>query len=128
MFRVEVSVKPGFPDPRGEALQKDIHDLGIATADRVRVSDVYLLEGALSHKEAELICQELLADPIVEEYSIGEAPLVAPEDAHAVEVAYNLGLMDPVEESVSKGILDLGITTVESVKTAKRYYLWGELS
>ncbi len=128
MFRVEVSVKSGFPDPRGEALQKDIRDLGIATADRVRVSDVYLLEGALSRKEAELICRELLADPIVEEYSIGEASPVASQDAHAVEVAYNPGVMDPVEESVSKGILDLGITTVESVRTAKRYYLWGKLS
>jgi len=121
-------VKLGLPDPRGEALQKDIRDLGIATADRVRVSDIYLLEGALSHKEVELICLELLADPIAEEYSIGEAPLFAQEDAHAVEVAYNPGVMDPVEESVSKGILDLGITTIESVKTAKRYYLWGELS
>jgi phosphoribosylformylglycinamidine synthase len=128
LFRVEVSVKSGLPDPRGEALQKDIHDLGIAIADGVRVSNIYLLEGALSHKEVELICRELLADPIVEEYSIGEAPLVVPEDAHAVEVAYNPGVMDPVEESVSKGILDLGITTVESVKTAKRYYLSGELS
>jgi len=128
LFRVEVSVKPGFPDPRGEALQRDIHDLGIVTADRVRVSDIYLLEGALNPKEVELICRELLADPVAEEYSIGKAPLVASEDAHAVEVAYNPGVMDPVEESVSKGILDLGITTVESVKTAKRYYLWGELS
>jgi len=130
LFRVEVSVKSGFPDPRGEALRTDIRDLGIATVGRVRVSDVYLLEGELSQKEANIICQELLADPVVEEYSIGEAPLVAPEDkdAHAIEVAYNPGVMDPVEESVRKGILDLGITTVESVKTAKRYYLSGELS
>ncbi len=130
LFRVEVSVKSGFPEPRGEALQKDIRDLGIATAEQVRVSDIYLLEGKLSHKEVNIICRELLADPVVEEYSIGEAPLVAIEDEHVhdIEVAYNLGLMDPVEESVRKGILDLGITTVEAVKTAKRYYLRGELS
>lgn len=44
MFRVEVSVRSGFPDPRGEALQKDIRDLGIAIADRVRGSDIYLPE------------------------------------------------------------------------------------
>jgi phosphoribosylformylglycinamidine synthase II len=36
--------------------------------------------------------------------------------------------MDPVEESVSKGIRDLGIKTLKSVKTAKRYYLWGKIS
>ena len=87
-----------------------------------------MLEGELSQKELELICRELLADPIVEAYSIGESPLIAPQDAHAVEVAYNPGVMDPVEESVSKGIRDLGVTTLESVKTAKRYYLWGKLS
>jgi phosphoribosylformylglycinamidine synthase II len=128
LFRVEVSVKPGLPDPRGEALKADIRDLGIGTAQRVRVSDVYLLEGNLSQKELDIICRQLLADPVVEQYSIGEAPTIAPQDAHAVEVAYNPGVMDPVEESVSKGVLDLGITTVESVKTAKRYYLSGELS
>jgi phosphoribosylformylglycinamidine synthase len=120
-------VKPGFPDPRGEALKADIRDLGIGTVGRVRVSDVYLLEGDLSPKELDIICRELLADPVVEQYSIGEAPLVAPEDAHAIEVAYNPGVMDPVEESVRKGVLDLDITTVESVKTAKRYYLSGKL-
>ncbi len=128
MFRVEVSVKPDLPDPRGEALQKDIRDLGIAAAGRVRVSDIYLLEGDLSQEELTLICRELLADPVVEQYSLGKSSPLAPLDAHAVEVAYNPGVMDPVEESVSKGILDLGVKHIKSVKTAKRYYLWGGLS
>jgi phosphoribosylformylglycinamidine synthase II len=128
LFRVEVSVKPDLPDPRGEALKADIRDLGIGGVQQVRVSDVYLLEGDLTSKELELICSQLLADPIVEAYVTGESPLIAPQDARAVEVAYNPGVMDPVEESVSKGIRDLGVTALESVKTAKRYYLWGKLS
>jgi phosphoribosylformylglycinamidine synthase II len=126
LSRVEVSVKPNLPDPRGESLKADIRDLGIGTVQQVRVSDVYLLEGDLSQKELEAICKLLLADPVVEQYSIGEPP--SSQDAHAVEVAYNPGVMDPVEESVSKGIGDLGITTVTSVKTAKRYYLSGHLA
>jgi phosphoribosylformylglycinamidine synthase II len=126
LSRVEVSVKPSLPDPRGESLKADIRDLGIGTVQQVRVSDVYLLEGDLSQKELEAICKLLLADPVVEQYSIGELPPTP--DAQAVEVAYNPGVMDPVEESVSKGIRDLGITTVTSVKTAKRYYLSGKLS
>ena len=128
MFRVEVSVKPALPDPRGEALRADIRDLGITTVSRVRVSNIYMLEGGLSQEEVAIICRELLADPVVEEYSIGDGSLFAITGAHAVEVAYNPGVMDPVEESVKKGIGDLGITKVESVKTAKRYYLSGELS
>jgi len=128
LFRVEVSVKPDLPDPRGEALKADIRDLGISTVQQVRVSDVYLLEGDLSQKELELICRQLLADPIVEAYATGESPLIAPQEARAVEVAYNPGVMDPVEESVSKGIRDLGVKSLKSVKTAKRYYLWGKIS
>jgi len=128
MFRVEVSVKSTLPDPRGEALKADIRDLGITTVSRVRVSNIYMLEGGLSREELNTICRELLADPVVEEYSVGDAPLIAPSDAHAVEVAYNPGVMDPVEESVKKAVRDLGITKVESVKTAKRYYLSGKLS
>jgi phosphoribosylformylglycinamidine synthase len=128
LFRVEVSVKSNLPDPRGEALRADIRDLGIATVSRVRVSNIYMLEGGLSQEEVAIICRELLADPVVEEYSIGDGSLFAITGAHAVEVAYNPGVMDPVEESVKKGIGDLGITKVESVKTAKRYYLSGKLS
>ncbi len=124
MYRIEVSVKEGFTDPQAEALEKDILDLGIKTVQRVRVSNIYLLEGKVDEKEVLTICRELLADPIVEEYSYQETP--PPADARLVEVAYNPGVMDPVMDSVRKGIEDLGITTVEAVRTAKKYLLWGD--
>ncbi|MFC1941998.1 phosphoribosylformylglycinamidine synthase subunit PurL [Chloroflexota bacterium] len=125
MFRIEVSVKDGFTDPRAGALQKDISDLGIIAVTRVSVSDIYFLEGKISEAELNTIGRELLTDPIVGQYSYRETP--PPDDAHLVEVAYNPGVMDPVVESVRKGINDLGIVTVEAVRTAKRYLLWGEL-
>lgn len=128
MFFIAVWVKAGLPDPRGDALQKDIQDLGIATVTQARVRDIYLLEGRLSEAEVGRICQELLADPVVQEYSYGEAPTSPGQQAHVIEVAYNPGVMDPVEESIIKGIRDLGISTVDRVKTAKRYFIWGELS
>jgi len=126
LFRVEVSVKDGFYDPREEGLQKDVNDLGIRTVKQVRVSNIYLLEGDLDEAGLKIICQQLLTDPVVEEYSYKETP--HPADAHLIEVAYNPGVMDPVEESVVKGIRDLGIGTVTAVRTARRYLLWGELS
>ncbi|MBN1161815.1 MAG: phosphoribosylformylglycinamidine synthase subunit PurL [Dehalococcoidales bacterium] len=126
MYRIEVSVKEGFADPRSEGLQKDILDLGIITVKRVQVSSVYLLEGMLDEKELLAICRELLNDPIVEEYSTGGKP--APPGARLVEVAYNPGVMDPVEDSVKKGIRDLGITGINAVRTAKKYLLWGDIS
>jgi phosphoribosylformylglycinamidine synthase len=126
VYRIEVSVKEGFADPRSEGLQKDILDLGIKTVERVRVSSIYLLEGKMDEKELLAVCRELLTDPIVEEYSSDDTP--APEGARLVEVAYNPGVMDPVEDSVKKGIRDLGINTVTAVRTAKKYLLWGDFS
>jgi phosphoribosylformylglycinamidine synthase subunit PurSL len=126
VYRIEVSVKEGFADPRSEGLQKDILDLGIKTVERVKVSNIYLLEGNLNEKELLAISLELLTDPIVEEYSSPEQP--APAGAHLIEVAYNPGVMDPVEDSVKRGIRDLGINTITVVRTAKKYLLWGKLS
>jgi len=130
LFRIEVSVKAGFPDPKGDRLEMDIRDIGITTIEQARVSDVYLLEGELDEAEVRKIGQELLADPVVEDFSWGEGPLspIEARDAHVIEVAYNPGVTDPVEESVCKAIRDLGITTVTSVKTAHKYSLRGDLS
>jgi len=130
LFRIEVSVKASFPDPKGERLKMDIRDIGIVTITRARVSEVYFLEGDLDEAEARKIGQELLADPLVEDFSWDEGPLSRSNvgDAHIIDVTYNPGVTDPVEESVGKAIRDLGITTVTSVKTARRYSLWGDLS
>ena len=130
MFRIEVSVKAGFPDPEGDRLERDIRDIGITTVKQARVSDVYLLEGELDEVEVEKIGQELLADPVVEDFSWGERPLSRIEygDTHVIEVAYNPGVTNPVAGSVGKAIRDLDIATVTSVKTARKYSLWGNLS
>ncbi|MCX6009264.1 MAG: phosphoribosylformylglycinamidine synthase subunit PurS, partial [Chloroflexi bacterium] len=123
-------MKVGFPDPEGDKLEKDIRDIGITAVKQARVSDVYLLEGELNDAEVVKIGQELLADPVVEDFSWGEGPLssIGDRDVHVIEVAYNPGVTDPVAGSVSKAIHDLGIATVTSVKTARKYSLRGDLS
>jgi phosphoribosylformylglycinamidine synthase II len=130
LIRIEVSIKAAFPDPRGDRLVMDLRDIGIMTVTEARVSDVYFLEGELNGAQAGKIGRELLADPLSEDFSWGEGPLSPSNvgDSHNIEVAYNPGVTDPVEESVCKAIRDLGITTVTSVKTARRYSLWGGLS
>jgi phosphoribosylformylglycinamidine synthase II len=130
LFRIEVSVKAGFPDPKGDRLVMDIRDIGIMTVKQARVSDVYLLEGELDETEEERIGQELLADPLFEDFAWDEGPSSRSKvrDAYVIEVAYNPGVTDPVEESIRKAIHDLGITTVTSVKTTRKYSLWGDLS
>jgi phosphoribosylformylglycinamidine synthase II len=135
LWRVELKDKAGVFDAQGEGLLKDILDLGIDYVKEARVSYVYILEGDLSQPQAEKISRQLLCDNITQEFSIsrpGQKPSLklSPlfSDGETIEIAYNPGVMDPVEESTLKGIRDLGIDSVKSVRTARRFWIKGKLT
>jgi len=123
--RVTVSMKPGFPDSRGEGVKRDALDLGIRGVEDVRVSDVYLFEGDITGDEIRRIAGELLTDFVTQEYLIDGIP---EDEGHVIEVAYNHGVMDPVEGSIYKALGDMGIESVTAAKTMKRYVIRGDLS
>ncbi|MFH0790984.1 MAG: phosphoribosylformylglycinamidine synthase subunit PurS, partial [Candidatus Omnitrophota bacterium] len=141
LYKIEVKEKPGIFDAVGEGIRKDIFDLGIKTAAEVQFIQVYIIEGGLSDDELKRICEELLVDKIAQDYVIGINPnpeprtLPVPKNEvtsgnpeYIIEVAYNSGVMDPVEESALKGIKDLGIEKAAAFKTAKKYLIKGNLS
>jgi phosphoribosylformylglycinamidine synthase len=128
MHRIEVRFKEHLPDSAGQGLVKDIYDLGIKSASDVRVLDVYWLDAELKKEELERICERLLADPITQDYSYDEnISRIEENGLHAIEVAYNAGVADPVEETAMKAVKDLGIESVKAIKTAKRYLIKGNL-
>ena len=128
LWRVEVREKAGFYDAVGESVKKDIRDLGYGNRVReVRFVFVYLIEGELNETEIRAISEELLIDPITQEYSL-KGNLPGEKEYKSVEVAYNPGVMDPVEDSAKKAIRDLGIKGVKEIKTAKKYLIKGRLS
>jgi len=130
MHRLEVRLKSHLPDARGLGLVRDIHDLGITTVSDVRVVDVYWLDANLTTDKLDLLCRSLLADPVTQEYWCGQTPREEGKvgaNYHAIEVAYNAGVTDPVEGTVMKALQDLGVEGVKGVKTGKRYLLQGQL-
>ncbi|MFA5092600.1 MAG: phosphoribosylformylglycinamidine synthase subunit PurL [Candidatus Omnitrophota bacterium] len=129
-YKIEVVDKPGIFDAVGQGVTKDILDLGISGVKEVKFIQVYTLEGNLAQGQVISICQELLTDPVAQDYTIllDTSNNHSKNYQHIVEVAYNPGVMDPVEASVLKGIKDLGITCVDSVKTAKKYIIFGKIS
>ncbi len=130
IWRVEVRQKENFAAPLSRGIIADIIDLKIKGVKDVRLVYVYLLQGALDRAQVETVASQLLVDPIVEEYQIIDAAHWdrAKTNAHIVEVAYNTGVMDPIEASTIKGIRDLGFDAIEAVRTAKQYQLFGKLS
>jgi phosphoribosylformylglycinamidine synthase PurS subunit len=71
---VLVRPKPGILDPQGEAVQRSLHQLGFPVEDaRVgRVVDLELDLGDADRTRAELerMCEQLLANPLIESYEI----------------------------------------------------------
>ncbi len=128
MHRIEICIKEHLPDSAGQGLVKGISDLGINSISDVRVIDVYWLDAELEREELELICGRLLADPVTQDYSYDSKINKSKENGlHSIEVAYNAGVADPVEETASKAVKDLGIDKVKAIKTAKRYLISGKL-
>jgi phosphoribosylformylglycinamidine synthase len=71
---VLVRPKPGILDPQGEAVESSLRQLGFAIeAARVgRVVDLELGDGNPDQARAELerMCEQLLANPLIESYEI----------------------------------------------------------
>ncbi len=126
--KVEIGIKPEYKDASGNAVKKDVIDLGINGVSQVKTFHIFYLLGELSKKEIELTCQNLLTDQITQIFSINQPLEQESDNVWSVEVAYNPGVMDPVAESTLKGIRDLGITTVFQVKTAMKYHVYGSLT
>ena len=127
-WRVEVREKEGFYDALGESVKRDIMDLGFQDkVKEVKTVQVYLLDGEVEEDQIKKICADLFIDPVTQEYAY-DGTISDEAKYKVVEVAYNPGVMDPVEESAKKAINDLGIRGVRTLKTAKKYLIRGNLS
>lgn len=126
IYRIEIEDKESAYDSLGAQVKKEIKDLGITKVDEVRFNQVYIIKGKISRPQITRIARELLSDAVTQRYHILPEGKTFPHKGYKViEIAYNPGVMDPVEASVIKAINDLGITTVEAVHTAKKYLIKG---
>lgn len=127
-WRFEVLSRRGFADVHGNSILEDIRELGIDSVEAVQFAKVYLIEADLDRSFAERLAAELLSDPVCEEYYIGRSKAPAGlAKATLIEVHLKSGVTDPVAESVTTAIADMGVR-VENVRTARKYVLLGEIT
>jgi phosphoribosylformylglycinamidine synthase subunit PurS len=123
---IYVYIKEGLVDAVGDGLLPDIADLGISGITAVRHISVFTVTGNTRETTLRRIGAELLADPIIQEFAIGAPPEALTHGAYVAHVHYNSGVTDPVAESAAKGIADIGVTGVNSVRTSRIYVLRGK--
>ena len=129
-WRIEVKDKAGVYNGSALALKAALTQAGATSLRDVRCHHVTYLIGAAERAEAERAARELLTDAITQEYDLRSDTELLPGLAgyRSLQVLYRPGVMDPVEESTLKGLRDMGIASVEAVRTAKRYFFKGERS
>src|SRR5688572_11368962 len=122
VHRIEVCPKPGMADPRGVAALREAQSLGLKRPPRsVESASIYLIEGPLNDREIAHLADELLADPVTEQATIGASP---PKADSMIEVHPLPGVMDPDSEAVQSAIKAmLGLEV--AVRTGRRFDLHG---
>jgi phosphoribosylformylglycinamidine synthase len=78
-IRVQVMLKAGVLDPQGKAIGNALATLGFNGIGEVRQGKLIELElaetdPARAREQAEAMCKELLANPVIEDYSIEIVP------------------------------------------------------
>lgn len=73
--RIHITLKPGILDPQGKAVLHALGMLGIAGVREARVGKLIELtydetSPARARQLAEEACQKLLANPVIEDYSL----------------------------------------------------------
>jgi phosphoribosylformylglycinamidine synthase len=127
-WKIEIKNKKSVFDPSGNGIKKDILDLGIKGVKKVNVAQVFIISGDITESDAKRIAEELLADPITEDYAVNNVRRATCGAQRIVEIAYNPGVMDPVEESTRKAIKDMGIYGVKSFRTERKYFIEGKIA
>jgi len=126
--RIEVFFKKDLPDPLGNTIRSEIEAFGFHGVSQVRVHQIYIIFGDLTKNTLGSIAEKLLVDTITQQYQISDSGFrTANFKHHTVEVSRKPGVMDPIEQSVTKALYDLGIRT-EGVKTAQKYLIEGNIS
>ncbi|HZV21463.1 MAG TPA: phosphoribosylformylglycinamidine synthase subunit PurS [Hyphomicrobiales bacterium] len=77
--RIIVTLKDGVLDPQGRAIARALHALGFKSVEEVRQGKLIEVNfgaesEAAARKEANAMCEKLLANPIVENYRVELLP------------------------------------------------------
>ena len=77
--KVYVTLKPAVNDPQGSAVRGGLHSLGFAAIQEVRVGkyleiQIDAAEPEQAREQVAQMCQQLLANPVIEDYRIELEP------------------------------------------------------
>ncbi|MEW4566370.1 phosphoribosylformylglycinamidine synthase subunit PurL [Tautonia sp. JC769] len=133
LWHLQIDPAPGLADSEGRRVSAEAADLGLGGPWAVHSARGFLVEGDLSESDLRLAAEQVLADPIVETFTIRPTPgdpqsrgaSAPPASGNApVHVLPRPGVTDPVAESARAVLRDLGLD-VSEVRSVRTYMIDG---
>jgi phosphoribosylformylglycinamidine synthase len=127
--RIEVALKNGLRDSRGERIRKEIEQLLQLQITAVRSIDVYTVAAELSAQELAEAAAGPFSDPVIQNWRM-DAPLAAGFD-YAIEVGFRPGVTDNTGRTAREAVEYLTgrrFGSEENVYYSVQYLLSGTLA
>lgn len=128
-FRVEVSLKKGISDPRGNSLKKRIKQFLNIDVDDIRTSDVYTIDTHLKPEDIKEFINKTLCDPILHDVEIN--PEFDKNYDFYCEIGFLPGVTDNVGKTAKQALetfLGKSLPNEENVYTSVIYAFKGNLT
>ncbi len=123
-WHLEIKPSPGYPDLHGPRLSLEAAESGIPGEWAIEASRGFLLEGELRDADVDRAARQVLVDPVVESYQLGDGKASSQDDRTLVHVMPLPGVTDPEAESACELLRDLGFK-VEGIRTIRTYRIGG---
>ena len=121
IWRIDVFSKKKEFCPK---ISSQIRDLGIGEPFQVYSKKIYLIDADFKLQDIERIANELVIDPVIEEYSLTQGIFATTPASNQILITYNPGVCDSVALSLEKAIRDLSLSA-QSARIAKFYEFKG---
>jgi len=132
LWEVEILPIGSEKDYEGQRILASAHSQGITGLEAVTSARTFLIQGDLTREDAKSAAEQLLVDPVTEQFQIHELPAAESQISNLkseilLNVLLHPGVTDSVAENAAKALTRLNFS-VTNVATCRRYWLTGELS
>jgi phosphoribosylformylglycinamidine synthase len=98
-----------------------VRRLGLDKVCAVQRSELYFVRGNIAPGELELLGRFLFSDPVTQCFEVQSVHDTDTIDTQAIEIAYHVGVTDPVADEIVRSARELGVGGIDAAMTAQRY-------
>jgi phosphoribosylformylglycinamidine synthase II len=119
LWKIRLVPIQGAASPESLRVAKRLEEAGVH-AEGIVHHRLFLIEGAFARQEMERVAFELLRDPVLEMAQVFPGAEAEPEGERLYHIMRRTGVMDPVEQSLTRALRDRGLQP-QAVKSADQY-------